>query len=83
MNVPEVFEPFGVNAAPLGSGDAVSELMGSPSGSEAVTPNVRSVFSEPDAVAGAVAAGALSTFAIVIAVAACPDMAFEAVNVTL
>ena len=41
-----------------------------PSGSEAVTENVRSAFSDPEAVAGAVTAGARSTFAIVIEVEA-------------
>ena len=83
MNVPEVFGPFGVNAAPDGSGAAASELIVSPSGSDAATVNVRSAPSDPDAVAGVVTAGARSTSAIVIAVDACPDKAFEAVNVTL
>ena len=81
--MPLVLVPFGVNVAPLGSGDAVSELIASPSGSEAVTENVRSAPSDPVDVAGAVTVGARSTFAIVIAVDAWPDMVFEAVNVTL
>ena len=65
MNVPDVFAPLGVNVAPVGSGDAVSDAIGSPSGSAADTVNVRRAFSDPEAVAGAVTAGARSTFAIV------------------
>ena len=82
MNVPDVFPPFGVKVAPEGSGDAVNELIESPSGSLAVTEKVRSVPSGPDAVVGAVASGARSTFVIEIVVVSFPDSALEAVNTT-
>ena len=82
MNVPDVFPPFGVKVAPLGSGDAVNELIASPSGSLAVTENVRSVPSGPDAVVGATAMGARSTFVIEIVVVSLPESALEEVNTT-
>ena len=82
MNVPEVFPPLGVNTAPEGRGAAVREPIASPSGSVAVTENVRSVPSDPDAVVGAVAVGARSTFAIEIVVVSFPESALEAVNTT-
>ena len=82
MNVPEVFPPFGVKVAPDGSGAAVSELIESPSGSLAVTEKVRSAPSGPDAVVGAVANGARSTFVIEIVVVSLPESALEAVNTT-
>ena len=82
MNVPDVFPPFGVKVAPVGSGAAVSELIASPSGSLAVTEKVRSVPSGPDAVVGAVATGARSTFVIEIVVVSFPERAFAAVKTT-
>jgi len=48
----------------------------------AVTENVTSVPSDPDAVVGAVAVGARSTFAIEIVVVSFPASALEAVNTT-
>jgi hypothetical protein len=43
LNVPDVFEAFGVNTLPVVAGElaAVRELIVSPSGSIAVTVNVR------------------------------------------
>jgi hypothetical protein len=61
--VPAVNEAFVVNVAPEGSGAAVSELIGSPSGSEARTVNVIRVFGAPDALAGAVTTGGWSASA--------------------
>jgi hypothetical protein len=83
LNVPEVFEASGVNVAPAGSGDPDKVVIGSPSGSVAVTVKVISVFSAPEAVAGAVTTGARSTFATVITVLAVPLKALLAVNVTV
>ena len=82
MNVPDVFPPFGVNVAPDGSGAAVSELIACASGSLAVTEKVRSAPSGPDAVVGAIAMGARSTFVIEIVVVSFPERAFAAVNTT-
>src|SRR5687767_9587159 len=82
-NVPEVFAAFFVNVAPAGRPAAVRLVMASPSGSEAVTTKVISVFSAPEAVAGATTTGARSTLVTVIVVDAEPLSAFEAVNVTL
>jgi hypothetical protein len=61
-NVPDVFEAFGVNVLPVVAGEeaAVNEAIGGPSGSAADTVKVISVFSFPEAVAGAVAVGATS-----------------------
>ena len=58
-------------------------VIASPSGSTALTRNVISVPSLPEAVAGAVTTGARSTLFTVIAVVAEPLSAFDAVNVTL
>src|SRR5687767_7937053 len=82
-NVPEVFAAFFVNVAPAGRPAAVRLVMASPSGSEADTVKVISVFSAPEAVAGATTTGARSTLVTVIVVDAEPLSAFEAVNVTL
>src|SRR5258706_14474889 len=62
---------------------AVKVVMASPSGSAADTVKVISVFSAPEAVAGAVTTGGRSPFETVIAVVAEPERAFVAVNVTL
>ena len=69
--------------APGGSPAAVSEVIASPSGSEAVTLTVSGPFSGPVAVAGVVIAGARSTLVTVIAVLAVPVRAFEALKVTV
>jgi hypothetical protein len=61
----------------------VRVVIASPSGSTADTVKVISVFSAPEAVAGAVTTGARSPFVTVIAVVAEPERAFDAVNVTL
>ena len=81
--MPEVFPAPAVNVAPAGRGAAVRVEIASPSGSDAVTVKVISVFSAPEAVAGATTTGARSELVTVIAVDAEPDRAFEAVNVTL
>jgi len=83
LNVPDVNEAFAVNVAPVGSGAAVRDAMASPSGSAAVTVNVMRTLEEPLTVAGAVTTGARSVLVTVIAVAAVPESAFDAVNVTL
>ena len=77
-----MFPPFGVNVAPDGRGAAVSELIASPSGSLAMTENVRRFPSDPDAVVGDTAVGARSTFDTEIVVVSFPDSAFDAVNTT-
>ncbi len=84
-NVPDVWAAFDVNVPPavMAVPDAVNVVMASPSGSLAVTVKVISVFSAPEAVAGAVTTGARSPFETVIAVVAEPVRAFVAVNVTL
>src|SRR5687767_13999263 len=82
-NVPEVFAAFFVNVAPAGRGAATRFVIASPSGSDADTVKVISVFSAPEAVAGATTTGARSTLVTVIVVDAEPERAFEAVNVTL
>jgi hypothetical protein len=83
LNVPDVLAAFFVNVAPAGSGAAVRLVIASPSGSDADTVKVISVFSGPPAVAGATTTGARSTLVTVIVVDAEPERAFEAVNVTL
>src|SRR5439155_72617 len=80
-NVPAVLVPFGVNVAPLGRFAAVSEAIGWPSGSEAVTVNESAAFSATVCEEGAVTTGARSG-ATVIEVDAVPDSAFCAANVT-
>jgi glucosamine 6-phosphate synthetase-like amidotransferase/phosphosugar isomerase protein len=84
-SVPEVFAAFFVNTAPavMAVPVAVRLVMASPSGSTADTVKVISVFSAPEAVAGAVTTGARSTLVTVTVVDAEPLRAFEAVNVTL
>ena len=61
--------------------EAVSEVIASPSMSDAETVTVRSEFSFTEAVAGAATEGARSTLLTVIAVDAEPDSVFVAVNV--
>jgi len=68
--------------APGGSGAAVSEVIGSPFGSEAVTVKERSALSQACSDAGAVTTGARSTLSTEISVEAVPVSAFAAVNVT-
>jgi hypothetical protein len=82
LKVPDVFVPSTVNVLPGVGGllADVSDVMGSPSGSAAVTVNDSGEFSGIVTVAGAVTTGALSPTTIVVA--AEPEMAFEAVNVT-
>src|SRR5262245_5727307 len=58
VNEPEVFDPFAVKVAPVGRFAAVSDVIASPSASDAVTVNVSSVPSVPETVGGAVTTGA-------------------------
>src|SRR5688572_18516626 len=81
--VPEVFAAFFVNVAPAGRGAATRFVIASPSGIGSATGRESSVFSAPEAVAGATTTGARSTSPTVIVVVAEPERAFEAVNVTL
>jgi hypothetical protein len=86
LNVPDVFAAFVVNVLPVVAGlpAAVKDVIVSPSGSVAVTTKVISVFSFPDAVAGATTTGARSAASLtVMTVAAVPESAFDAVNVTV
>src|SRR3989304_3263068 len=83
LKVPLRLSPAGVKLPPEGTPAAVREPIGSPSGSEAETATVISVFSSPDAVAGAVATGVWSTSVAVTAVLAEAVKLFVAVNVTL
>src|SRR5258706_5826973 len=62
---------------------AVKVVIASASGSDAVTVKVISVFSAPEAVAGAVTTGARSPFETLTAVVADRERAFVAVTVTL
>jgi hypothetical protein len=84
-NVPEVLVPFAVNVLPVVAGEeaAVNEVIAWPSGSDADTVKVISVFSFPEAEAGAVTAGGRSLGDTVSDVAAEPDNAFDAVNVSM
>src|SRR5688572_12334354 len=66
-NVPDVLAAFLVNDASNGSPSATRLVSASPSGSAAVTVKVISVFSAPEAVAGAVTTGARSQAQTVIA----------------
>ena len=54
---PLVLPAPGVNDAPPGKPDAVSDAIGSPSGSDAVTVTVSAVFSRPLTLAGALTTG--------------------------
>src|SRR5688572_3357015 len=83
LNVPDVLAAFFVNVAPAGRGAATRLVIASPSGSDADTVKVRSVFEAALCVAGATTTGARSTLVTVIVVVAEPERAFEAVNVTL
>jgi hypothetical protein len=65
-NVPEVFAAFFVNVAPAGRGAATRLVMASPSGSAADTVKVISVFSAPEAVAGATTTGGRSPLVMMI-----------------
>jgi hypothetical protein len=82
-NVPLVLPAPAANVAPAVTAvpEAVSEVIASPSMSDAETVTVRSEFSLTEAVAGAVTVGARSTLFTVIAVDAEPDCVFVAVNV--
>jgi hypothetical protein len=84
--VPEVFVAFAVNVLPVVAGllDAVIEAIASPSASVAVTVKLRFAPSATDRDAGpAKTTGARSTLATVSAVAAEPDNALTAVNVSV
>jgi hypothetical protein len=74
LNVPVVFPAPAVNVLPVVAGElaAVKEAIAWPSGSDADTVIVMSVFSFPEAVAGATTTGARSTFTTVKVVAAVP-----------
>ena len=83
--VPDVREALTENVLPVVAGElaAVNDVNVWPSGSLAVTVKVISVFSAPEAVAGAVTTGAPSKGATEIFVTAEPESVFVAVNVTL
>ena len=85
LNVPLVLPAFFAKVPPavMAVPAAVRFVIASPSGSDADTVNVRSTFSWVVWLAGAVTTGARSTFVIVIAVAAEPLNAFDAVNVAV
>jgi hypothetical protein len=84
-NVPEVFpgpatkEPPATTAGP----EAISDAIASPSGSEAVTPNVNKLPSEPVTDDGAATMGGALGLPTVMVVVAEPDRALDAVNVTV
>jgi hypothetical protein len=82
--VPLVFAALVVKVLPVVAGeeDAVSDVIGWPSGSDDVTVKVISAFSLPEAVAGDVTTGGRSP-PTVTTVAAEPERAFEAVNVSM
>ena len=67
-NEPIVFEPFGVNDAPAGRVEEVSDAIASASGSLADTSNATSAPSAPSITTGAVATGARSRLVTVISV---------------
>ena len=71
-----------VKVAPVGSPAAVSEVMLSWSGSDALTLTVRARPSTTPAVAGAVTTGARSTLVMVRVVGAEAERALDAVNET-
>src|SRR5262245_30837452 len=73
----------GAKVAPEGRPLTVSDVIGSPSGSAAVTFTVRRLFSATVTVAGTVTTGARSTLVTVMALVAEPESALLAVNVTL
>ena len=83
--VPLVLPAPAVKVLPVVAGEeaAVNEAIASPSGSAADTVKVISVPSLPEAVAGEVTVGLRFPVVTVIVVAAEPDRAFEAVNVTV
>ncbi len=84
--VPDVLPAPAVNVLPVVAGEeaAVKDVMALPSGSFAVTVKERRTFSFTVCVAGAVTVGGLSAGApIVSVVAAEPDRAFAAVNVSV
>jgi hypothetical protein len=84
VKVPEVFDALTVNVPPavIADPDAVSEVIVPPSGSAAVTVNVRSCPIVPVTADGAVTTGGRSMWITVMLVVAVPDRAFDAVNVT-
>jgi len=81
---PKLLKAFTVNVLPVVGGEEadVNDVNASASGSFAVTEKEISVFSFPDAVAGAVTVGGRSTFVTVTVVLAVPDSVFEAVKST-
>src|SRR5206468_1577582 len=87
VRVPDVFPGSGVKRAlfPAGSRErsAVSEVMGLPSGSVAVTRTVIVAPTPTRAAPVAVTTGARSTLVTVIAVLAVPKSALEATSVTV
>ena len=87
MNVPLVFVAFGVKVAVLPDGrcerSAPSEVIDSPSGSDAATVNEIGLPGLPRTVEGAVTTGARSTLFTVIEVVAVPESALEARNTTV
>jgi hypothetical protein len=86
LNVPDVFVAFAVNVLPVVAGElaAVKDVIVLPSGSLAVTVNVRRTPSFTVCVAGAVTTGARSAASFtVITVDAVPVSPFDAVNVTV
>ena len=85
LNVPEVLPAPAVNVPPavMAVPEAVSEAIASPSGSAAPTVNVRSAFSQPPRVAGAVTTGARSWSTTLMLVVADPlKKEVVAVNLT-
>src|SRR6185295_1064016 len=83
VRVPVVFPGPGVKAAPAGSPDIASDVIESPSGSEAVTGTVSTSAIRTTALAGATTTGGRSTLFTVIAVVVEPCRALVAVNVTV
>ena len=83
--VPDVLPAPAVNVLPVVAGvlASVNVVIACPSGSAAVTVTVPATPPLKEAVEGAVTTGARSTLFTVIAVAAVPERAFDAVNVTV
>jgi hypothetical protein len=84
-NVPEVFVAFAVNVLPVVAGEeaAVKDVIALPSGSDAVTVNVRVLPSFTVCVAGAETVGARSPAVTMSVVVAEPESVFVAVNVSV
>jgi hypothetical protein len=83
--VPDVFAGFAAKVPPAATAEpvALNDVIASPSGSEAVTPKVRTLPSGPLTDEGAVTIGSKLTFLTVMPVVAEPASALDAVNVTL